>query len=84
MQLPLVPIVIIERVLEILIGVIAILNFRIRFFGNSGLSQKDLLKRIERQNREIERLRIEKRTLKTQYNYRLRHMHKPKQPLALS
>lgn len=89
MQIPLIPIVILERLLEILIGVIAILNFRIRFFGGNGLSQKELLKRIEEQDRKIVKLQMEKRQLKACHDYRnvtakRKYARNYKQPLALS
>lgn len=67
---------ILERLLELAIGIITIISIHMRFNSNNGISIKDLLKKVERQDREIERLRIEKR----QHNYRTiqakhKHLH---------
>jgi hypothetical protein len=64
-------IIILERILELCIGIITIISFRQKF-RSGGLSQKDLLARIEKQDREIERLKMQ-RHFKTQHNYRAMH-----------
>lgn len=66
--------IILERILELCIGFITIISFKLRFSSGSGVSIKDLLSRIEKQDREIERLRIQKRM----HNYRsmqAKHKH---------
>lgn len=59
---------ILERLLEILIGGITILTFKLKM-GSGGVSLKDMIKELEEKDREIERLKIEVHT------WRIRHDH---------
>lgn len=66
---------ILQLILELAVGILAIIAFRLRMSSGS-LSARDLLKRLEEKDREIERLRIHK----TAHNYRTiqgkhKHLH---------
>lgn len=65
------------RILEMMVGIIAIVNFRWQLRGNSRLNERQLLKEIEKQEREIARLKIEISVWKKHYHdaTNSKHLH---------
>jgi hypothetical protein len=73
---------ILQLLLEMAVGVIAIIAFHAKISG--GLTARDLLKKVEEKDREIERLRLQKGS----HNYRTihaksKHLHLAKKRYTL-
>lgn len=60
--------VILTRILELCIGLLAIVNFKWQSRGGSKLSEKDWLAEVEKKEREIVKLKIEVKVWKKHYH----------------